>query len=97
MIQEPVLLALANDIEASDRRLANRVSARLDVVVNAVPDALLLDPLIAHDFPSPDRARDRYREYLVTRLEAPRAFVLQALQAREVRLQQPIKRRQARR
>ena len=60
------------------------------------PD-LLLDPLIAQDFPSADQARGRYREYLRARLETPRTFVPRALEAREFRLQQPIKRRQARR
>jgi hypothetical protein len=97
IIQDHVLLSLASDIESADRRLADRAAAMLQSVVKAVPDALLLDPLIAHDFPSADHARDRYLNYLLTRLEAPRVFVSGALEAREFRLQQPIKRRQTRR
>lgn len=97
IIQDHVLLTLASDIEASDRRLADRTAATLQDVVNAVPDALLLDPLIAHEFPSVDQARSRYRDYLRSRLQSPRAFVPRALEAREFRLRQPIKRRQARR
>ena len=97
IIQDHVLLSLATDIEAADRRLANRASEALHTVVESVPDALLLDPLIAHDFASADWARDRYRDYLRTRLESPRAFVPRALEARDFRQQQPIRRRQARR
>jgi hypothetical protein len=97
-IQDHVLLTRADDIEAADRRLAGQLSAVvLDEILAAVPDALLLDPLIAGEFPSADHTRARYREYLVERLTEPRLFLSEAVQARERRLAEPILRRHARR
>jgi hypothetical protein len=93
-----MLLSQANDLDSADRRLAARLSAQLfDDVLAAVPDSLLLDPLIADEFPSADAARARYLEYLSDRLSEPRLFVPEAVEARERRLGEPILRRQARR
>ena len=98
LIEDHVLLAQASDLESADRRLAGRLSIRVfDEVLAAVPDALLLDPLIAGEFPSADASRARYREYLSDRLAEPRLFVSEAVEARERRLGEPILRRQARR
>jgi hypothetical protein len=98
LIEDHVLLAQANDLESADRRLAGRLSSRVfDDVLAAVPDALLLDPLIAGEFSSADATRTRYREYLSVRLAEPRLFVSEAVEARERRLGEPILRRQARR
>lgn len=98
LIRDHVLLARADDIEAADRRLTPRLSTEvLDQVLDALPDTLLLDPLIAGEFADAEAARARYREYLSGRLEEPRLFVSEASEARELRLGQPALRRQARR
>jgi hypothetical protein len=98
LTRDHVLLTLAEDLEGADRRLAGRLTAAvLDEVLAAVPDALLLDPLIANEFAGADQARARYREYLTDRLADPRLFVPEAIEAREIRLGEPILRRQARR
>jgi hypothetical protein len=97
-IQDHVLLTRAEDITAADRRLAGQLSASvLDEILEAVPEALLIDPLIAAEFRDADHARERYREYLIERLTEPRVFVSEAMQARERRLGEPIRRRHARR
>jgi hypothetical protein len=98
LIRDHVLLAPADDVEGADRRLTGRITgAVLDQVLGAVPDALLLDPLIAGEFAGADQARARYREYLTDRLAEPRLFVAEAIEARERRLSEPALRRTARR
>ena len=98
LIRDHVLLTRADDIEGSDRRLAGRLSVSIvDEILAAVPDALLLDPLIAGEFAGADEVRARYREYLMERLTEPRRFVAEAVEAREQRLSEPALRRTARR
>jgi hypothetical protein len=98
LIRDHVLLTLADDIQGADRRLAGRTTPYvLDQVLASVPDALLLDPLIAGEFGGADQARARYREYLTDRLTEPRLFVSEAIEAREQRLSEPALRRTARR
>ena len=63
----------------------------------ALPDALLTDPVGGASFASADAARDRYREYLATRLSAPRPFLDEAVAARERLRQQPPRPLSARR
>jgi hypothetical protein len=98
LIRDHVLLTRADGIEGADRRLAGRITGGLlDEVLAAVPDALLLDPLIAEEFASADQARGRYREYLTERLKEPRLFLEEAVEARQRRLSEPVIRRHARR
>jgi hypothetical protein len=98
LIKDHVLLSEADAIETADRRLTPLLSAQLiGDVLSAVPDALLRDPLIAEEFPSAEATRARYREYLLERLSEPRTFVTEAIEARELRRQQPLLRRTARR
>ncbi|HSL72627.1 MAG TPA: hypothetical protein VK864_20420, partial [Longimicrobiales bacterium] len=98
LIRDHVLLAQAADIQSADRRLAPRLTSEvLHAVLAAVPDALLLDPLIAGEFATAADARARYIEYLTVRLAEPRLYVPEALEARELRAREPIRRRQARR
>jgi hypothetical protein len=61
-------------------------------VVAAVPDSLLVDPAGGStDFASASEARARYERYLATRLAGPRAFLREAVAAREqVRLEPPL-------
>jgi hypothetical protein len=97
-IRDHVLLALAGDLEAADAELAAALGG--DVIEDALrqlPDALLLDPVSGGDLATPDEGRRRYRDYLVTRLRAPRAFVAEAAAARERVLSEPPRRLSARR
>jgi hypothetical protein len=66
-------------------------------VLASVPDALLTDDVGGREFATAAAARTRYRDYLLTRLRAPRDFVGQAIEARERRRLEPPKRLQARR
>jgi hypothetical protein len=84
LIKDHVLLAHAGDILAADAELTSRLGE--DVirgVVEAVPDELLETPAIKSDFVSPEAARKRYADYLVMRASLPRAFVDEAIAARE--------------
>jgi hypothetical protein len=86
-IRDHVLLTRADDVQAADARLAPRLHRDLlDMVLSAIPDALLDDRLAAHAGESPAASRSRYRDYLLRRLEAPRAFVAEAVRARAERL-----------
>ena len=98
LIRDHVLLAAAGDLEAADAELAPRFTdAALAGVLALVPDALLEDPALAADFPSPDAARERYAGYLATRLRGPRAWVAEAAAARERRRTEPPRRLHSRR
>ena len=98
LIKDHVLLAAADAIEDADARLSALLDDTvLHDVLDAVPDALLRDPLIAAEFPDAAAARARYVTYLQTRLSAPRTFVAHALEARDERLTNPPARRRARR
>jgi hypothetical protein len=84
LIKDHVLLAKAGDLRAADEELAARLSdAVIRRVLHAVPDDLLNADVIRADFLDSDSARDRYAEYLTTRIRAPRAFVDEAESARE--------------
>ncbi len=98
MIEKHVLLDQASDIMVADAKLAPLLSA--DVirgVVDQVPDELLSAPAIAADFTGPAAARDRYARYLVTRMSEPRAFVVEAREARARAARMPVQRVKARR
>jgi hypothetical protein len=98
LIRDHVLLAVSGDLEAADAELAGRLSAELIAdVLESVPDALLMDRIGAGDFPTAAAARERYRAYLGKRLRAPRAFVAEALAARQKLLTDPLRPLQARR
>ena len=83
-IREHVLLTAADDIRAADARLAPLVSAELvERVVAQVPDAWLVAD---SPFATPEEHRAAYVRYLIERLDAPRAFVEEAANARAQRL-----------
>ncbi len=78
-IKDHVLLSAASDLRAIDAQLAARITPELLAkIVALVPDEWL-----AGDAAFPDIAAHRaaYIEYLLTRLEAPRAFVEEASRA----------------
>jgi len=98
IIKDHVLLTRASDIAAADARLAPRITPDLIAqVLETVPDTLLLDPVIRDEFESGAAARARYVEYLNTRISAPRNFIDEAVRAQELRVNEPIQRRGARR
>jgi hypothetical protein len=83
LIKDHVLLSRADDLESIDEEFSSVLKKdRIVRAVAKVPDALLRDTPIAADFPDAATARLRYVQYLVTRLEAPRAFVTEAVEAR---------------
>ena len=79
-IKEHVLLPFADALAAADVELSARVTpALLDQIVGAVPEVWLGDD---PHFASHAEHRAAYITYLLNRLEAPRAFVEEALHAR---------------
>src|SRR5690606_34593861 len=98
LIRDHALLARASDIHGADDRTSARLwQDALDDAVGSLPEALLMDPATAAECASADEARDRYRRSLTERLDAPRAFVGEAISAREKRMSEPVQRRQPRR
>jgi hypothetical protein len=71
--------------------------AAIAEVLASVPDALLAGASRSAEFASADDARARYRDYLLTRLQSPRAFVAEAIGAREQLVREPPRRLSARR
>ncbi len=98
LIRDHILLLKSDGLEEADGRLAAELTPeRLRAVLEAVPEALLLDPVSTGDFDSVEDARDRYFEYLSLRLSPPRPFLAEALEARERALREPPKHLSARR
>ena len=86
LIKDHVLLLQAGDINVVDARLAGLVTKDLvERVVARVPDDLL------------NNDRQRYIDYLLERVEAPREFVAEIARAQEYRIKEPVKRKSARR
>lgn len=87
LVRDHVLLTRSADLGEADARLAPAITEDvLRAIMDAVPDDLLITPLTQDEFGSANEARERYRRYLQTRLESPRAFVAEASRAREERL-----------
>jgi hypothetical protein len=98
MIRSHVLLARAADPRTVDEELAAALEGdAMDRILAKVPGVLLAGEGTTGEFATPDEARARYRDYLRTRLLAPRAFVGAAAEAREQVLREPPRRLQARR
>lgn len=97
LVKNHVLLAQAGDLARADERLAARLTDDvLATVVSALPDELLLDPTRPED-PEPAVLRERYRDWLATRVREPRAFVAEAIRAKRERGDNPPRRLSARR
>jgi hypothetical protein len=98
LVKNHVLLRLAGDIEAADEKLSAMLTEDVVAgVMERVPDELLLDDVAGAEFESPEAARERYRRYFRTRLEAPRAFAAEAVRARDALLREPPRAVSARR
>jgi hypothetical protein len=80
-IQEHVLLPLAGDIAAADARLRPRLTgAVIRALVDAVPDEWLAPDA---RFASVDEQRETYVAYLEARLNGPRRWLQEAIDASE--------------
>lgn len=91
-IRDHVLLPLATEIPAADACLAPRLTpAVLQSVLDAVPDALLMDAPAGRDpaFATPEANRQAYLDLLTTRLGGPRAWAEAAAEAHTARLGAP--------
>jgi hypothetical protein len=94
-VRDHVLLSRSGDLAAADERMRARLTDEtIDSALGSLPDSLLMD---RPDFASATDARERYRHYLRTRLSAPRAFVTEAIRAREEMAGRPPQRLKARR
>ena len=79
-----MLLSQSGDLERADEEIASLLSeTTIGEIVRTLPDELLSSPAIAADFPDAESARRRYADYVVTRLRAPRAFLDEAVLARQ--------------
>ena len=80
LIKDHVLLPFAAELEAADAAMSAALGPEVvAAVVALIPDDWLEpDPLFA----GPEAQRAAYRDYLASRLQAPRAFALEALRAR---------------
>jgi hypothetical protein len=97
-IREHVLLERSASIESVDAGFAELLTDELiDSVVASVPDMLLLDYTRQPEFTDAGEARRRYRDYLIARKEAPRAFLQEAVRARQQMRDTPPHRLSARR
>jgi len=93
LIRSHVLLPHAADLLDADRHAVERLTDdAIRDVVSVVPDSLFADARgPGGDFASANEARERYVQYLTTRLREPRAFVQEAVKAQEqLRLEPPI-------
>lgn len=98
LIKDHVLLRIGGDLRAADEEAAAVLTDDvLADVVRRLPDSLLADPALATDFDTPEAARERYLDYLRTRIRPPRAFVDEALAAREKAASEPPRRLHSRR
>jgi hypothetical protein len=98
MIEKHVLLQHAADIAEADNVMAAALGEdAIRAAVENVPDEMLKAPAVAADFTSVTAARDRYTQYLATRLQPPRGFVAEAVSAQARLARMPVQRLQARR
>jgi hypothetical protein len=98
LVKDHVLLSRAADIRAADAEMRQVIGTDLlRTVLRDVPDALLADGERGADFPTADAARQRYLDYLATRLAASEGLVDEAEAARARARQSPPRRVSARR
>jgi hypothetical protein len=84
MIRDHVLIAFASRLEQADAEMTRRLTAT--VIEKAV--ALVPDDWLEHSpaFTTPQDQREAYVRYFTARLQAPRAFVEEAIRAASVHL-----------
>lgn len=80
LIKDHVLLPIASELSAIDAESAQKLTAEnLRAIVDAIPDAWLIGESL---FETAAQMRDAYHHFLVDRLNEPRVFVEEALNAR---------------
>jgi hypothetical protein len=83
-IKDHVLLPFATQLREADALLAPRLTSKvLEEIIALIPESWLGD---VEQFESAEEHRAAYRKYLEARLEAPRNFVEEALNARDLHL-----------
>lgn len=83
-IRDHVLMPLADNIRKADMQFAPRITpALIDHIVALIPDEWLLQHT---PFGDVHAERQAYSDYLLTRIESPRAFVEEAIDVRSQRL-----------
>ncbi len=96
-IDRHVLLAQSDGLENIDAVAAAAIGGEIvRGLISMLPDELLTGPEFAAKG-DPETHRARYRDYLVSRLQHPRAFLGAAVEARERVRRAPVRRRAARR
>lgn len=81
-IKDHVLLPFASALPEADAKLSACLTAEvIDNIVNQIPDSWLVGD---SPFGEVDQHRDAYREYLLKRLELPRVFLEEAIDARSL-------------
>lgn len=84
LIRNHVLLSISGEIDDADAEMTAKLTDDvIERVAAAVPDDFLSDASVTADFPYARAARERYVSYLTSRLESPRAFVQEAITARD--------------
>jgi hypothetical protein len=97
LIANHVLLARSGGLEETDAAAAATLQGGvLRDLIATIPDELLSGPEFAREG-NPEAHRNRYYDYLDTRLRPPRAFVSAAVEAQERLLRMPERPRSARR
>ena len=82
LIKDHVLLRFASSLLEADAEMSGRITPDfIDGVVKLIPDGWLVGE---SQFGGSDQYRDAYAEYLLRRLEQPRAFVEEAIRARSL-------------
>ena len=97
-VRDHVLLAASGDVRHADARLAPRLTDEvIDAIASALPDGLLMDtpPGVSPPFASADENRAAYRRYFASRLASPRAFVDEAVAARDEARARPERERKS--
>ncbi len=83
-IKDHVLLPFAGALEEADSKMVARITPDIiDSIVKLIPDAWLVENSSAG---AGGQHRDVYIEYLLSRLESPRFFLKEAMDARSVHL-----------
>jgi hypothetical protein len=82
LIKDHVLLRFADSLPLADEKLQQMITPPvIDGIVGLIPDEWLA---VETSFGGSDRYRQAYREYLLGRLQPPRAFFEEAVRARSL-------------
>lgn len=81
-IKDHVLLPFAGELADADARMSARLTPeKIRAIVGTIPEAWLAD---TRPFSTADQNRQAYVDYLLSRLEAPHAFIEEAIRARSL-------------